>query len=59
MLAVAVVAQLAAVVLVWRRMSDGWAFACTAVVVAAVVVLLFGAMYPNLVPSTLEQRNGA
>jgi cytochrome d ubiquinol oxidase subunit II len=55
-LAVAVVAQLAAVGLVWRRISDGWAFACTALVVAAVVVLLFGAMYPNLVPSTLDSQ---
>jgi cytochrome bd ubiquinol oxidase subunit II len=55
-LAVAVVAQLAAVVLVWRRISDGWAFACTAVVVAAVVILLFGALYPNLVPSTLNNQ---
>jgi cytochrome bd ubiquinol oxidase subunit II len=55
-LGVAVVAQLAAVVLVWRRASDGWAFACTAVVVAAVVVLLFGALYPNLVPSTLNPQ---
>ncbi|MCV7382190.1 cytochrome d ubiquinol oxidase subunit II [Mycobacterium alsense] len=53
-LGVAVVAQLAAVLLVWRRASDGWAFACTAAVVAAVVVLLFGALYPNLVPSTLN-----
>src|SRR6202022_890125 len=41
-LAVAVLAQLAAVVLVWWRASDGWAFVCTMVVVAAVVVLLFG-----------------
>ncbi len=55
-LAVAVVAQLAAVLLVWRRTSDGWAFACTAAVVAAVVVLLFGALYPNLVPSTLNKQ---
>jgi cytochrome bd ubiquinol oxidase subunit II len=55
-LAAAVVAQLAAVVLVWRRMSDGLAFACTALVVAAVVVLLFGALYPNLVPSTLDKQ---
>jgi cytochrome d ubiquinol oxidase subunit II len=55
-LAAAVVAQLAAVVLVWRRVSDGWAFACTALVVAAVVVLLFGALYPNLVPSTLNKQ---
>jgi len=55
-LAVAVVAQLAAVRLVWRRASDGWAFACIALVVAAVVVLLFGALYPNLVPSTLNKQ---
>lgn len=50
------VAQLAAVLLVWRRVSDGWAFLCIAVVVAAVVLLLFGALYPNLVPSTLNER---
>ncbi len=55
-LAVAVVAQLAAAGLVWRRLSDGWAFACTATVVAAVVILLFGALYPNLVPSTLNNQ---
>lgn len=53
-LAVAVVAQLSAAALVWRRASDGWAFASTAVVVAAVVILLFGCLYPNLVPSTLN-----
>jgi cytochrome d ubiquinol oxidase subunit II len=55
-LAVAVVAQLAAVLLVWRRGSDGWAFACTATVVLAVVILLFGSLYPNLVPSTLNKQ---
>ncbi|BBZ52834.1 cytochrome d ubiquinol oxidase subunit II [Mycobacterium heidelbergense] len=55
-LGVAVVAQLAVVLLVWRRASDGWAFACTALVVAAVVILLFGALYPNLVPSTLNTQ---
>ncbi|MGA8543965.1 MAG: cytochrome d ubiquinol oxidase subunit II [Mycobacterium sp.] len=55
-LGVAVVAQLAAALLVWRRAYDGWAFACTAVVVAAVVVLLFGALYPNLVPSRLNSQ---
>jgi cytochrome bd ubiquinol oxidase subunit II len=55
-LAVAVVAQLAAVLLVWRRASDGWAFASTATVVAAVVILLFGSLYPNLVPSTLNEQ---
>jgi cytochrome d ubiquinol oxidase subunit II len=55
-LGVAVVAQLAAVALVWVRGSEGWAFLCTALVVAAVVILLFGALYPNLVPSTLNKQ---
>jgi cytochrome d ubiquinol oxidase subunit II len=55
-LAVAVVAQLVAVALVWRRAADGWAFACTALVVAAVVILLFGVLYPDLVPSTLNKQ---
>ncbi|WP_068177600.1 cytochrome d ubiquinol oxidase subunit II [Mycobacterium sp. UM_CSW] len=55
-LGVAVVAQLAAVLLVWRRASEGWAFASTALVVAAVVILLFGSLYPNLVPSTLNSQ---
>jgi cytochrome bd ubiquinol oxidase subunit II len=54
-LAVAVIAQLLAVAFVWRRV-DGWAFACTALVVASVVILLFGALYPNLVPSTLNSQ---
>src|SRR6185437_11772875 len=52
-LGVAVAAQLAAVALVLRRASDGWAFFSTAVVVAAVIVLMFGSLYPNLVPSPL------
>ncbi|BBY36721.1 cytochrome c oxidase assembly protein [Mycobacterium mantenii] len=55
-LAAAVLAQLAAVLLVWRRGSDGWAFTCVALVVAAVVILLFGSLYPNLVPSTLNRQ---
>ncbi len=55
-LGIAVLAQLGAVVLVWRRASDGWAFVCTLLVVAAVVVLLFGALYPDLVPSTLNKQ---
>ena len=38
----------------WRRGPDGWAFLCTTIVVAMVVVLLLGALYPNLVPSTLN-----
>jgi cytochrome d ubiquinol oxidase subunit II len=55
-LLIAVIAQLAAVALVWGRRRDGWAFFCTTVVVAMVVVLLLGALYPNLVPSTLDPR---
>jgi cytochrome bd ubiquinol oxidase subunit II len=55
-LAVAVVAQLAAVAVVYSRKHEGWAFLCTALVVTAVVVLLFGALYPNLVPSTLDPQ---
>lgn len=55
-LAAAVLAQLTAVLLVWRRASDGWAFTCVALVVAAVVILLFASLYPNLVPSTLNKQ---
>jgi cytochrome bd ubiquinol oxidase subunit II len=53
-LGIAVVAQVTAVMLVWSRSGDGWAFACTATVVAAVVIMLFGVLYPNLIPSTLN-----
>jgi cytochrome d ubiquinol oxidase subunit II len=53
-LGVAVVAQLGAVILVWTRRGDGWAFLATASVVVAVVALLFGCLYPNLIPSSLD-----
>jgi len=53
-LGIAVVAQLGAVMLVWTRRGDGWAFLSTASVVVAVVSLLFGCLYPNLIPSTLD-----
>jgi cytochrome d ubiquinol oxidase subunit II len=53
-LGVAVVAQLSAVMLVWSPGGDGWTFVATTVVVAAVVILLFAVLYPNLVPSTLN-----
>lgn len=53
-LAVAVAGLLTAVVLMWTRRREGWAFFATMAVVAAVVVLLFGSMYPNLLPSTLN-----
>ncbi|MED5814533.1 cytochrome d ubiquinol oxidase subunit II [Mycolicibacterium sp. 050232] len=53
-LAVAVVALLISVALMWSRSREGWAFVATVVAVAAVVVLLFGSMYPHLLPSTLN-----
>src|ERR1700733_7089876 len=55
-LAVAVVAQLATVALVFTRRHEGWAFVFSALVITAVVVLLFGAMYADLVPSPLDPR---
>ncbi|WP_082448956.1 cytochrome d ubiquinol oxidase subunit II [Mycolicibacterium peregrinum] len=57
-LAVAVIALLISVALMWSRSREGWAFVATVVVVAAVVVLLFGAMYPYLLPSTLGSEWG-
>lgn len=53
---VGIAAQLAAVVAV-SRAREGWAFLFTTVVVAAMVTLLFGSLYPNLVPSTIDQSN--
>lgn len=53
-LALAVVAQLAAVALLHRGTRDGWAFISTTLEVVAVIVLAFGALFPNLVPSTLN-----
>ncbi len=53
-LAAAVVALLTAVALMWARRREGWAFVSTMVVIAAVAVLLFGSLYPNLMPSTLD-----
>jgi cytochrome d ubiquinol oxidase subunit II len=53
-LGVAVVALLAAVALLRTGARDGWAFVCTTVVVVAVIAMMFGDLYPNLVPSTLN-----
>ncbi|KUH65643.1 cytochrome C oxidase assembly protein [Mycolicibacterium novocastrense] len=50
----AAMAHLAATLRVWRGIGEGWAFAYTTVTVAAVVVLLFGVLYPNLMPSTID-----
>jgi cytochrome bd ubiquinol oxidase subunit II len=53
-LAVAVVALLTAIALMWARRREGFAFVAMVVVIAAVAVLVFGSMYPNLLPSTLN-----
>ncbi len=53
LVALAVVSQLAAVAAVGAD-REGWAFLSTTLVVTAVVLLLFGCLYPNLVPSTLD-----
>jgi cytochrome d ubiquinol oxidase subunit II len=53
-LGIAVIALVTAVALMWTRRREGWAFTAMMVVIAAVVVLLFGSMYPNLLPSTLN-----
>lgn len=53
-LAAAVVALLTAVWLMWSHEREGVAFFSTIVVVAAVAVLLFGSLYPNLLPSMLD-----
>ena len=55
-LGVAAVAQLSAVMLVWGRGGDGWTFAFTATIVAAVVVLLFGSLYPTSDPLDARPR---
>ncbi|WP_102141153.1 cytochrome d ubiquinol oxidase subunit II [Mycobacterium hubeiense] len=57
-LAVAVVALLTAVALMWAHRNEGWAFVATVIVVAAVVVLVFGSMHPYLLPSTLNPEWG-
>jgi cytochrome d ubiquinol oxidase subunit II len=49
-----VLALLSAVTRVASGAGEGWAFAYTTTVVAALVILLFGSLYPDLVPSTLN-----
>ena len=53
-LAAAVAALLAAVALMWSQSREGWAFFSMVLVVASVAVLIFGSLYPNLLPSTLN-----
>lgn len=53
-LTVAVVALLASVGLMWRGIREGVAFTAMVIVIAAVAALIFGSMYPTLLPSTLN-----
>lgn len=55
-LAVAVLALIAAVALMWTHSREGWAFASMVVVIAAVAALIFGSLYPNLLNSTLDPQ---
>ena len=52
--AVAAASLLASIALLRSASRDGWAFIATTVTVVAVIVMLFGDLYPNLVPSTLD-----
>jgi cytochrome bd ubiquinol oxidase subunit II len=51
--AMGIAALLAGIALVVRR-REGWAFGATAVTVAAVAVVLFGALYPAVLPSLVD-----
>ena len=52
-LAITVIAAVMAMVRLWAG-RDGQAFACLGVAVVGLVVMLFGALYPNVLPSTLD-----
>ncbi|MDN5933608.1 MAG: cytochrome d ubiquinol oxidase subunit II, partial [Pseudonocardia sp.] len=54
---VAVLALLAAAAAAARR-REGWAFASTAAAVVAVAVVVFGALYPGLLPSLVDPAFG-
>jgi cytochrome d ubiquinol oxidase subunit II len=40
-----------------RRGSDGWTFAAGAVVIFSAVLMLFSALFPNVLPSTTDPAN--
>jgi cytochrome d ubiquinol oxidase subunit II len=57
-------AALVAVVLTTRARREGWAFVWSAVVVVAAVVLIFGSMFPDVMPAfdpanSLDIRNAS
>jgi cytochrome d ubiquinol oxidase subunit II len=47
-------AALAATVALTARAKEGWAFVLTCVTITAAVVMLFGSLFPNVMPSTLD-----
>ncbi|OOL31090.1 cytochrome C oxidase assembly protein [Rhodococcus rhodochrous] len=49
----AAAAALLAVVVLTRAEREGWAFVFTTVAIVGTVVLLFGSLFPNVMPSTL------
>ena len=51
---VAAVSLIVAILLLLKGTHDGWAFVATTLTVVAVIIMLFGDLYPNLVPSTLN-----
>jgi cytochrome d ubiquinol oxidase subunit II len=52
-LAVAAAAIIAAMAFAWMR-REGWAFVATSFAILGVVVLILGAMFPNVIPSTTD-----
>ncbi|MCZ4556341.1 cytochrome d ubiquinol oxidase subunit II [Rhodococcus sp. PvR044] len=48
-------AALVGVVALTAAAREGWAFVLTTVAVVATVALLFGSLYPNLMPSTIDE----
>lgn len=57
---VPLVVAVGAAVVAWRKLvadRDGQAFAALGVTIAAAVVTLFGALYPDVLPSTLDPAN--
>ncbi|KAA0021861.1 cytochrome d ubiquinol oxidase subunit II [Antrihabitans cavernicola] len=49
-----VLAALAIALPLARAGREGWAFGATAAAVASLVVLVFGSMFPNVLPSTID-----
>ena len=57
---VALVVSVVAAIVAWLRLRadrDGQAFAALGVVIAAAAVTMFGALYPNVLPSTGDPAN--